>query len=194
MAVLQSGALAATARTFGIEAIRPPDLSRAKQTETVQRFKVHLRTGGGEDLATKIEFSRRGMDAPARAEPVSPDLLASYRMAPLIVPHYTALAAARQKLRALASRREVAARDVFDLFVLSTRPGVAGGEAARGVDRERLETARERTYSVDYERYRDTVVGYLEDEDRASYERREAWDEIRLVVVSLIERGLGRGT
>jgi hypothetical protein len=88
----------------------------------------------------------------------------------------------------------VAARDVFDLYVLSTHPGVADGEATLGIDREQLEAALERTYSVHYERYRDTVADYLEAEDRASYERRETWDEIRLLVVSLIERGLGRET
>jgi len=190
MSVLQSAPLAATLRTFGIDRIRPPDLSRAKQTETVQRFKVHLLTAAGEDLSTKIEFSRRGMDAPVLAEPVAPEILASHRMAPLIVPHYTAHAAVRQKLQALASRPQAAARDVFDLYVLSSQPGVADMDLAREVAREQIEQALERTYSIDYRRYHDTVVSFLEPADQAAYDHREMWDQIRLVAVSLIERGL----
>jgi len=193
MSVLQSAPLAATLRTFGIDEIRPPDLARAKQTETVQRFKVHLLTAAGEDLSTKIEFSRRGMDAPVLAEPVSPEVLAAYRLAPLIVPHYAAPAAVRQKLQALASRPQAAARDVFDLYALSSQPGVADMDLAREIGREQLEQALERTYSIDYRRYHDTVVSFLEPADQTAFDRSEMWDQIRLVAVSLIERGLRDG-
>ncbi|OGS20096.1 MAG: hypothetical protein A3J83_04475 [Elusimicrobia bacterium RIFOXYA2_FULL_40_6] len=44
---------------FGIAKVLPPDIAKAKQTETTQRFKVHLLTHQGEDLYTKVEFSRR---------------------------------------------------------------------------------------------------------------------------------------
>lgn len=193
MSVLGSTPLAATVRTFGIDAIRPPDIARAKQTETVQRFKVHLLTAAGEDLPTKIEFSRRGMDSPVVAEPVSAAVLASYRMAPLIVPHYTARAAVRQKLQALASRPQAAARDVFDLYVLSSHPDVAGMDVAREMASEQLEQARERVYSIDYRHFCDTVVSFLDSADQATFDRSETWDQIRLVALSLIERGLRDG-
>jgi hypothetical protein len=57
------------------------------QPHTVQRFRVHLLTTAGEDLFTKIEFSRRGFDDGHRAEPVDTEVLARYRMPPLIMPH-----------------------------------------------------------------------------------------------------------
>jgi len=45
-------------RPYGIQRIDYQDLEKAKRIETTQRFKVHLVTFSGEDLFTKIEFSR----------------------------------------------------------------------------------------------------------------------------------------
>ena len=58
--ILKSLDFANTLKPFGIERVVPPNIAKAKQTETTQRFKVHLVTYSGEDLFTKIEFSRRG--------------------------------------------------------------------------------------------------------------------------------------
>ena len=193
MSVLASSALADTLRTFGIERIQPPDMKRAKQTETVQRFKVHLLTTAGEDLPAKIEFSRRRLDAPVRAESVSSQVLGPYRMAPLIVPHYTAEAAIRQKIRALAGRPQPQARDVFDLYVLSSRPEAAGAGPARDVPPVKLREARERIFAIAFGQYRDTVVGFLGPEDRAAHDSEPVWDEIRLRALSLLEKGTHDG-
>ncbi|GAH31443.1 unnamed protein product, partial [marine sediment metagenome] len=46
-------------RPYGIQRVSIQDMAKAKQTETTQRFKIHLITFAGEDLFTKIEFSRR---------------------------------------------------------------------------------------------------------------------------------------
>ena len=193
MSILESTGLTATVQTFGIDRIRPPDMSRAKQTETVQRFKVHLLTGAGEDLSTKIEFSRRGVDSPVQTEPVLPQVLAGYRMAPLILPHYTAEAAVGQKIRALLTRRKPEARDAFDLYVLSSRSEAVDLDLARQFTDEELHQARETVYSMDYNRYRDTVVSFLSPEDQPRYDSTQTWDQIRLVVISLIEKGLPDG-
>ena len=190
MSILESPGLSASLRTIGIETVLPPDLSRAKQTETVQRFKVHLLTGAGEDLSAKIEFSRRGMDAPVLAEPVLSQVLAAYRLPPLILSHYGAQAAVRQKIFALMTRRQPEARDVFDLFILSSRPEVSDLEPARTFSREELRRAVERAFSLDYERYRDTVVAFLRSEDQSVYDSSGMWDQIRLVAIALIEKGL----
>ncbi len=101
MAILESGGLNASVSTYGIARVRPPNISRAKQTETVQRFKVHLETTSGEDLPTKIELTRRGMDQPIRVQPIRPEVLEMYRVPSTILPHYTADAAVQQKIRAL---------------------------------------------------------------------------------------------
>ncbi|MDD4955835.1 MAG: nucleotidyl transferase AbiEii/AbiGii toxin family protein, partial [Candidatus Omnitrophica bacterium] len=58
MKILTALSFSETLKSFGIEKIVPPDISKAKQTQTTQRFKVHLLTSAGEDLFTKIEFSR----------------------------------------------------------------------------------------------------------------------------------------
>jgi len=186
--LLKYHALRDTLRTFGIDEVVPPDLAHAKQTETVQRFKVHLMTSAGEDLFTKVEFSRRGLDSPLRAEAVGTEVLAQYRMPPLIVPHYTAEAAARQKIGALLSRPVTQARDVFDLYVLSARPGAGEPLLASGVSEEEIEGARDRIFSVGYQQYRDTVLSYLGPADQAAYDSPEYWDEIRLRALSVVER------
>lgn len=189
MAILQSSGLVDTLRTYGIERIQPPRLSRAKQTDTVQRFKVHLLTTAGEDLSTKVEFSRRGFDSPIRSEPVSVPILAAYRMAPLVTPHYTVEAAVRQKIRALVSRRQPEARDVFDLYTLSSQ-GVSASDLPEGFSYEELLEARERIFALDYAQYRDSVVSFLGDEDRAAHDSSQVWDEIRLRAVSLLAIGI----
>ncbi len=168
--------------------MQPPNISRAKQTATVQRFKVHLLTTAGEDLPTKIEFSRRGLDSPIRSEPVSTVVVAAYHLAPLILPHYTALPAARQKIRALIARREPQARDVFDLYTLSSQPEVSSGGLLAGFSERDLHQARDRIYGIEYAQYRDTVVNFLVPADRAAFGSRQIWDEIRLRAASLLER------
>jgi hypothetical protein len=187
--ILRSTHLLGALRPVGVESIRPQDPSTAKQTETVQRFKVHLLTAAGEDVATKIEMSRRGLDAPIRAESVDPAILREYRMPPLIAPHYAAVAAARQKLRALAGRSKPEARDVFDLYILHTHLDPKVDDPTSGLSRGTLERARERTYDIEYGEYRDKVVTFLKPDEQAHHDRPEMWDEIRLLVVSLIERG-----
>ncbi len=187
MGVLGSPALQAAMRLHGVREVVAPDLIRAKQTETVQRFKVHLLTTAGEDLFTKVEFSRRGLDTPHVAETVDTEVLGRYRMPPLILPHYTAEAAARQKFRALVGRPHPQARDVFDLWMLGPRLGV--WRLGAGLEAEDLSRARDRIFSIDFDEYRDAVVAYLGPQDQRAHESREVWDEIRLQVLSLIERG-----
>ena len=192
MAILASGGLADTLRTYGVDRVVPPDIGKAKQTETVQRFKVHLITFAGEDLSTKVEFSRRGLESPVRFEAVPPPVLARYHMAPLIAPHYAAEAAVVQKLRALIGRRRPEPRDVFDLHVLSTRLEPGAETVAGGLTHADAETARERLFSLDYAEYRDAVVGFLDPGDQQTYGSVAAWDQIRLTALSVIERAAAR--
>lgn len=187
MAIFEALARSAAMRPHGVREIVPPDLAHAKQTETVQRFKVHLLTTANEDLFTKVEFSRRGFDTPHKAEAVSTSLLSRYRMPPLIAPHYTAETAVRQKLRALLSRAQPQARDVFDLWMLSTQAGPAGMAVAMAA--EEVAEVRDRIFSISFEEYRDAVVAYLRAEDQPAHGSRGFWDEIRLQVL----RGIGGG-
>jgi hypothetical protein len=189
MKILAAPALLSTLRTFGIERIVPPDLSAAKQTQTVQRFKVHLLTESALDLFTKIEISRRGLDSPARVESVSAGVPGRYRLGPLLVPHYLATAAIRQKVRALAARKQVEARDIFDLYTLSTRPEALEASLWKEIDATHFDQALERLFQVSYAEYRDKVVPYLPPEDRKSYDTEGAWDEMCLRVEQLFAQG-----
>ena len=118
MGILRSPSLRSSLMTYGIRDIGAPDLSKAKQPETTQRFKTHLFTTGGEDLYTKIECSRRGAAEGVCVEHVDQQTLRRYRLTPFICPHYGAQAAFLQKINALAGRVSVQARDIFDLFLL----------------------------------------------------------------------------
>ncbi|MEA1927471.1 MAG: nucleotidyl transferase AbiEii/AbiGii toxin family protein [Candidatus Auribacterota bacterium] len=186
--IINSRTLLNRLNTFGIEDIVPPDMRYAKQTETVQRFKVHLITSSGEDLFTKIEFSRRGFDPAYKSEAISNAVLAGYYLPPLIIPHYQAEAVLKQKINALVSRKKVEARDVFDLFTLSPRSENLQIKNILTLSSEVTRLARERVYSIDYRQYRGQVVEYLSYEDRNYYDTPEMWDEIRLVVLGLLKR------
>ena len=118
MEILSARGFLDSLKSFGIERIVPPEMTKAKQPETTQRFKVHLLTSSGEDLFTKIEYSRRGLKDTVVIESVSAQILRSYKMAPLIVPHYDGGSAVAQKIHALAHRSVLQARDIFDLFAV----------------------------------------------------------------------------
>jgi predicted nucleotidyltransferase component of viral defense system len=173
-------------RSFGIERIVAPDLTTAKQTETTQRFKIHLLTAGGEDLFTKIEFSRRGLKGSRVVEPVSGEILRAYKMPPLLVPHYDAASAAAQKIQALAQRTVLQARDIFDLFVLSSQYQESKQNPA-GMSRATLQTAHDNIFLVDFPRFRDTVAAYLKEEDQKTYSSPTVWDEIKLQTAHFLE-------
>lgn len=192
--ILQGGALSSTLRPLGVERLVPPDMARAKQTETVQRFKLHLITSAGIDIATKIEFSRRGLDSPVEAEAVSPVVTGAYKLASLIAPHYGTAPAVKQKIRALADRGRPEPRDVFDLFVLAPFAQAEAYVPGDDFRRSTLEEARSRAFDIGYDRYRDEVVTFLSAEDQPAYDSPEMWDEIRLVAIGLLERGLGDET
>lgn len=194
MRVLESSGLTDSLRTFGVEGLRLPKMVRAKQTETVQRFKIGLLSPGGEDLATKVEFSRRGLDEGVRVEPVAAEILAAYRMPPVIVPHYGARSAAMQKVIALFSRALPQARDIFDLYLLSSQPEVLEVGLVHGLAPESIQRARDRIDSIGYRQYRDTVVDFLGPEDRAAHDSPSVWDEIRLRVLGMFEGNVHDGS
>lgn len=183
MKILETRSFQESLEAFGIEKIIPPDISRAKQTETTQRFKVHLLTAAGEDLFTKVEFSRRGFKGTITVQPVSEAVLRAYKLPPLVCPHYSAETAVMQKVAALALRSVVQARDVFDLYVLSTQADLSFREGAN-----LLEKAKENTLQISFEQFRDTVVSYLAPEDRTIYDKAPAWEEIKLKVSEFLDK------
>lgn len=186
MEILSARAFGDSLKSFGIQGIVPPDITKAKQTETTQRFKIHLLTSGGEDLFTKIEFSRRGMKGTTVVEPVSPLILRSYKMGPLLVPHYDAASAVEQKIQALAQRSVLQARDIFDLFVLSSQCDQARRKSLQP-GKIILKTAHDNIFLVEFPQFRDTVVTYLRAEEQKTYSQPAAWDEIKLKTAHFLD-------
>ncbi|MDP2920890.1 MAG: nucleotidyl transferase AbiEii/AbiGii toxin family protein [Candidatus Omnitrophota bacterium] len=183
--ILTSGSFQDNMRPFGIENIIAPDIGRAKQTETTQRFKVHLIAYSGEDLFTKIEFSRRGLKQGITTESVSDSVLRQYKLAPLLAGHYDIGAAITQKIEALAGRAVLQARDVFDLYTLSSQYEKTGQRPYKTAN-AKLKTAYENIFAISFEQFRDTVITYLSAEDQDLYDSPKLWDDIQLKAADFI--------
>ena len=186
MDILSSKGFSDTLRFFGVGEIVPPDIAKAKQTDTTQRFKVHLITSAGQDLFTKIEFSRRGLKGKVVVEPVPVGILRSYKMPPLLIPHYDTATAVQQKIQALAHRTVLQARDIFDLFLLSSQLEVSQLENV-WVSKADLATAMDNVFLAEFPLFRDSVVAYLDPEDQKAYSSSAAWDEAKLKVSHFLE-------
>jgi len=184
MKILEASSLKDTLKSFGIERVIPPDIAKAKQTETTQRFKIHLLASSGEDLFTKVEFSRRGFKGKTLVQPVSEAILRAYKMPPLIVSHYDISSAIAQKIDALATRKEIQARDVFDIYILSSQHQQT---KIPRLEKSKLSRAQENIFEITFEQFRDTVLSYLSEEDQAVYQTASVWDEIRLKAENFIE-------
>jgi len=173
-------------RPFGIDDIVAPDMTKAKQTQTTQRFKIHLSIVSGEDLFTKIEFSRRGFSGNVVVQPVLETALRTYKMPPLLVPHYDIHSTVVQKILAISSRSVIQARDVFDLFILSSQY-VDVDAKNYNIDTKLFDKAYENVFEIGFDRFRDTVVSYLSLEDQVMYNSSAVWDEIKIRVANFIE-------
>ena len=184
--ILQNLSFRDSLRTFGVERIVPPDISAAKQTETTQRFKAHLITLAGEDLFTKIEFSRRGFKGKVVIQPVSTSISRPYMLPPLLVPHYDAEATILHKIGALADRPEIQARDIFDLYILSSQSGPFKIKE-NVLSPEKMIKAYNNVFEISFERFHDTVISYLSSEDQRAYDLSSIWDEIKIKTANFID-------
>jgi len=122
----------------------------------------------------------------AIVEAVPSQILRSYKMAPLLVPHYDTASAIQQKIQALAHRTVLQARDIFDLFVLSPQYDNAQKHPFE-IGKAVLKTAYGNIFLVEYPQFRDTVVSYLGVEDQKLYSSTTAWDEIKLQTAHFLE-------
>lgn len=186
MRILSSVSFQESLNPFGIGKIIPPDIIKAKQTQTTQRFKVHLISHSGEDLFTKIEFSRRGIKGEIDVAPVSEAILRLYKSPPLIVSHYAIKSAITHKIEALSLRAVVQARDIFDLFFLASQYKPVRQDRIK-LGAAILKKAYENIFTVTFEQFRDAVLSYLAAEDQELYNASSLWDKIRLNVADFIK-------
>lgn len=184
--VLKNPSFQDSLKPFGIEKIIFPDMLKAKQTDTTQRFKVHLLTFAGDDLFTKIEFSRRGFYGEPVVQPVQDGVLQPYKLPPLVVSHYDIHSAVIQKIGALAGRAIVQARDIFDLYILAPQYKHNKRDSLN-ISKDKIEAAHKNMFTVTYGQFKDAVVAYLLPEDQAIYANKALWDEIVLKTANFTE-------
>ena len=160
--------------------------STPKQTSTTQRWRITLQSiESRASIPTKIEFSRRTLEAGAGLAPVDPSILRAYRLYSIIVQRYDMHAAFTQKISALALRSAVQARDVFDLKLLidagaaSTRLGPETGKL--------VEQAIDNAMSIGFEDFAGQVVAFLEPEHQANFAERRAWEALQEQVVDALQ-------
>lgn len=162
-----------------------------KDTETTFRYKFGVIGGGGVRYPTKIEVSFRehhGADE-VLAEPPPQTIVDAYGIQSFEVRRYALDAAVRQKIEALAGRREAQARDVFDLCVLvpGTPDSVLVDFLADNLPVDRLDVAHDRALGISFDEYRGQVIEFLEDAERVRQGTEGAWDDMRLRAAALIE-------
>jgi len=158
-------------------------VSRPKQTETTQRWKFQISSPASElPLPTRVEFSRRGSDKAYELAPARPEVVQVYGLSPPTANHYTAPAAIRQKIGALAGRREPQARDIFDLDHLFRATGADPRPLPPSL-RDLLPTAIERAIDTPLEVFRSQVVPFLTSEHQEIFGTAAAWDRMRESVV-----------
>jgi hypothetical protein len=179
--LLGSAAFDALLRTQALVVVRA---TKPKQTETTQRWKFEILPKGGQiALHTKIELSRRGARDDCVFEPVLMEIVRPYGIPAPTANHYTAAAAMRQKIGALASRREPQARDIWDLEHL-LRTTRADPRPLPPELRDVLPAAVERAMEMPFEDYKAQVVPFLAPEHQELFGTPEAWIRIRELVVS----------
>lgn len=163
--------------------------TKPKMTDTTQRWKFELSAQGmAAPVRTKIEFSHRDQadDDEFAMESVRPDVVAPYGLLPPSAQHYSAQSAVRQKIRALAGRREMQARDIWDLDHL-LRTQVQSGPPLGDRTRALLPTAIERAVALPYDAFKGQVVPYLPAELQDLYADPGQWDEMQLRVLARLE-------
>lgn len=167
-------------RTYGIDDLISNDPAKAKQTETTQRFRLHLVTTGGGRLPTKVEFSRRPHHPMAvELSLIHPELARKYQKLSFRCQHYSGDAMIQQKIRALAGRAEVQARDVFDIYIL-----LAGGfslppEMRQNLPKDLLQRAHQNLEALSYADFQGHVLEFIEPTERFKYEGENTWQDIK---------------
>lgn len=175
--VLDSSAVTSLLRSKGVTVER---VTKAKLTETTQRWKVLLAVSGRDGtISTKIEFSRRNGDQRWLLEAVPDRVVAPYALRAPTLLHYTAAAAIEQKVKALALRTQ--ARDVFDLELLFREQRDAVEVGALGA--ATLNAAIERCLELPFEAFEAQVVSFLEPDLVDIYNNASSWEQTQSFVV-----------
>jgi len=156
-----------------------------KQTETTQRWKFGLMVPGlALPVPTKLEFSRRGLESGSVFEPVSPEIVRIYELPPLMINHYPAPIAWRQKISAILSRTTSQARDIFDLHLL-LEAGLVSPTLTKD-SKPDIAQIKENVLAVDFGQFKSQVISYLEPDLQPQYDSEETWDAMRWRIIEAL--------
>ena len=184
--ILRDPAFAKRLAAYDIAELILGDSAKAKHTATTQRFRARLVNTAGESYPTKVEFSRRAQTGESVLETIDPSVAQAYRRLSFPCRHYSAAAACQRKLLALANRRQVQARDAFDLYLLwlggHVKPGGAG--SLTPAQRER---AADTVLCFTYADFAGQVLEYLEPADHQRFAGEALWGEIVERAFALVE-------
>lgn len=183
--ILDGAPLRRALRSYGISELLLSDREKAKHTATTQRFRLQLVTEANEKLPTRVEFSRRTNDRNFVTDDIDNSVVVPYQQLSFSCQHYSAAAATRQKLEALANRAAVQARDVFDLFMLNL-----GGHDLSSPDKldpETRDRAVQQLFSLDFEHYSGQVLPFLEQDVLERFGNEASWAQMREFVLRLLE-------
>ena len=182
--ILQDASFLRSLKVFGLSNIIINDISKAKQTQTTQRFRVRLVNEAGEEFPTKVEFSRR--DIPASEtyllETINPEIAHQFKKISFSCFHYHPKSAALQKIRALGGRTETQARDIFDLYLLHLGGNLVPENIKSGLTKREREQAFLALGNLDYESYQGQVVEYLDPQVKSQYASKDIWQEMLRVL------------
>lgn len=170
---------------LGARKIEITEISEPKQTETTQRWKIHLKVPTSAlPINTKIEFSRRGLDDPVSFDTINAEIAKMYSLSPIWAVHYTPESALHQKIIALASRNQTQARDVFDLYHL-----LQTGTSIRNFSNKHyISLAHTNAQILSHNEFISQVVAYLPDDFQNQYNDPAIWAEIVLTVIEYLEK------
>ena len=168
-----------------IKGIKIQERSSPKQTDTTQRWKFALAVPQSSvPLRTKIEFSRRGMKTGLAFDSVDANLIRTYELTPILASHYQQEEACVQKVIALATRKQIQARDVFDLHLLlasGVDTSVVYDKAAKYINK-----AKDNIWALSYDMFKSQVVSYLHPEYQAQYSSSDLWDTMILTLANAL--------
>lgn len=184
--ILSNAAFQRSLRTCGIDDIKINDPAKAKQTETTQRFRVRLITPSGDQLPTKVEFSRRKEKSETPSNDlIDPEIARTYKKVSFRCQHYPGDVAVLQKLEALAGRSVVQARDVFDLGILYAGGFANAALISQSLPKKIIRLAQQNIISLGYGDFVGQVLEYLDDEDRDRYDSEKQWGVLQNTVLKL---------
>lgn len=180
--ILNSRPFLSALSTQGITGL---EITKPKQTETTQRWKVALLLGGTA-LPTKVEFSRRHSRLEFVTGVPDPGLLARYRLPVFGAQYFGAETMSAQKIRALAAPARTAVRDLFDLQHLLAHAGARPAAIGSLVHPDEIEAAADKIDSFRLEDFRDQVAPYLEEAVAGVWSNAEGFSRLKKEVSSAL--------